>query len=394
VTKLPSSPELALLLRCLACDDSRDEHDALALLCRAVANWDILLELAQRHAVVPLVDQRLSRFPPGTVPPDVVNSLRTASQAGAVGSLQLSGSLVAAQRVLAAAGVDAMPFKGPTLATLLYASLSLRQYQDLDILVHPGSVESSRQALMAIGYLPVLEYSEDQRDSVKLSGHHEQFVNAADETTIELHWTLNNRSLTHDSFEHQWWENRQTVSIGGAAMRTLGPEQLILYLCMHGGKHSWARLSWLCDFQRALRKFPDADWNRIWALAAENGAARMVRIGLALVDELFDGYTLTKPATVGRRSDPDGDRVTALITARLLSDEVQELPLDFAVQLRSRERRRDQLRYTWHVLATPHPADVSLLGLPRALHGAYYVVRPVRLVLKHLVLRLRSVRVT
>ena len=271
MTALPASPELALLLRCLAGDDSADDSDELATACRAVVDWDLLLSLAQRHAVVPLLDQRLSRLAPGAIPADVASSLRTAAQAGALESLRLSGSLVAAQRALSDAGVDALPFKGPTLAALVYGSLSLRQYQDLDILVHRDKVEASRGALMTIGFAPVLAYNEDQRDSLKLSGHHEQLVNAAENTTIELHWSLNNRSLTHDAFESRWWENRQTVSIGGVPMATLGAEQLLLYLCMHGGKHSWARLSWLCDLQRAMQRFPGADWALIWAMAKENG---------------------------------------------------------------------------------------------------------------------------
>jgi hypothetical protein len=66
--------------------------------------------------------------------------------------------------------------------------------------------------------------------------------------------------------------------------------------------------------------------------------------------------------------------------------------VDFRVQLRARERKRDRLRYTWHVLATPHQADVALLGLPRVLHNVYYIVRPVRLLLKHLSRRVRPAR--
>jgi hypothetical protein len=219
-------------------------------------------------------------------------------------------------------------------------------------------------------------------------------VHAATGATIELHWSLNNRSLTHDSFEHHWWDNRQSVAIGGADMHTLGVEQMLLYLCMHGGKHSWARLSWLCDFQRALRAFPNAYWSRVWALARENGAARMVEIGLLLVESLLDGSALTAAAAQGRSPDAEATAISELIARRLRDQTSGEPSLDFRVQLRSRERGRDRLRYTWHILATPHPADVAFLGLPRALHGLYYVFRPVRLLLKHLSRRVRPARAT
>ncbi|MDB4910379.1 MAG: hypothetical protein JWO39_1202 [Gemmatimonadetes bacterium] len=387
-------PELSLLLQCAADDDTVAGAESTRRLASEVDDWQKFIELASRHALIPLVAQELALAAPDVVPPAIVADLRARSQQGVMRSLQLSGELVAAVHSLGAFGADPMPFKGPTLAVLVYGSLSLRQYEDLDILVRREEVDRARKALLSLGYSPVSAFNASQRASIRLSGHHEQLVNAATGATIELHWSLNNRSLTHDSFEHHWWDNRQSVAIGGVDMRTLGVEQLLLYLCMHGGKHSWGRLSWLCDFQRALRAYPNAYWSRVWALARENGAARMVEIGLLLVESLLDGGALTAAAAQGRREDPEAKMIAELIARRLREQASGEPAVDFRVQLRSRERQRDRLRYTWHILATPHPADVALLGLPRALHGVYYVVRPVRLLLKHLSRRVRPARAT
>jgi hypothetical protein len=167
---------------------------------------------------------------------------------------------------------------------------------------------------------------------------------------------------------------------------------MLLYLCMHGGKHSWGRLSWLCDFQRALRAYPNAYWSRVWALARENGAARMVEIGLLLVESVLDGSALTAAAAQGRSPDAEASAISELLARRLRDQKTGESSVDFRVQLRARERQRDRLRYIWHILATPHQADVALLGLPRALHSVYYIVRPVRLLLKHLLRRVRPAR--
>jgi hypothetical protein len=386
-----TSPEMALLLQCAGATGEQSYLET-ATLAGAVESWEIFLELASGHAIVPLVDQQLARIALGTVPPAIAASIGVAARESAVQSLRLSGDLVAVLSALSAAAIDAIPFKGPTLATLIYGNLSLRQFEDLDILVHREEVERSRSVLLSLGYVAVLPYDKDQRASMQLSGHHEQHAHPVSGTTIELHWSLNNRSLTHDSFEHHWWESRQGALIGGASMRTLGVEQMLLYLCMHGGKHSWGRLSWLCDLQRALVAYPDADWDRVWALAAESGSVRMVGIGLTLVDTLFEGAALTEPAASGRGCDMDANRVSTLIVNRFRNSDSSLPSPDFKVQLRSRERRRDQLRYVWHVFATPHPADVSLLGLPRALHGMYFILRPLRLTIKYLGRRLRFAR--
>jgi hypothetical protein len=387
-----SPPEMSLLLHCAGGDDSADGAEALRRLARDVADWQTLIELASRHALVPLVAQELALAASDVVPAAVLAELRARSQQGVMRSLQLSGELVDAVHAMSAFGADPMPFKGPTLAVLAYGSLSLRQYEDLDILVRRQEVERARKALLSLGYSPVSAYSESQRASLRLSGHHEQFLNPVTRSTIELHWSLNNRSLSRDSFEHNWWENRQSVSIGGVEMRTLGVEQMLLYLCMHGGKHSWGRLSWLCDFQRALRAYPDAYWSRIWALARENGAARMVEIGLLLVESVLNGSALTVVAAQGRSPDAEAMAISALLAGRLRDQTTRQSSVDFRVQLRARERKRDRLRYTWHVLAAPHQADVALLGLPRVLHSVYYIVRPVRLLLKHLSRRVRPAR--
>ena len=256
------SPEIALLLRCGRSDESR-QKDATRTLVSAVTNWPRVFELASRHAIIPLVDRTLSSTAGDLAPTDVSTRFREATQEGALNSLHLSGELVEAMRAFSEGGIDAIPFKGPTLAVLAYGNLSLRQYQDLDVLVHRADVERARTTLQRLGYAPVIAYNSDQRASLMLTGHHEQL--ARGNTTLELHWSLNNRTLTHDAFEEHWWEARQSVDIGGMTMCTLGAERLLLYLCMHGGKHSWARLGWLYDLQFALRSYPSADWATIWS---------------------------------------------------------------------------------------------------------------------------------
>ncbi len=383
------SPELALLLHAAANDGTLAARHRTRELVQAVANWPLFLERATQHAVIPLMDHEIGRNASDLVVPETSSRLRAAAQEGAMRTLRLTGDLVAVHRALVNAGVSAIPFKGPTLAALVYGNLSLRQFEDLDILVRDRELSRARDALFAAGFSPVLQLTDDQRASIVLSGHHEQLQHVGSGTTVELHWSLNNRALTHDAFEHQWWEELQPISIGGVAMHTLGPERMLLYLCMHGGKHSWARLSWLCDLHRALHTYPRADWEEIWRLAHQNGAARMVAIGLGLVNDLFDGQALTAPAWTRRHRDASAGRVCELLARRLRGEPELVRPIDFRVQLQSRERYRDRLRYTWHVIATPHPADVALLGLPRALHGLYYIARPLRLTWKYLSRRVR-----
>ncbi|HLB08640.1 MAG TPA: nucleotidyltransferase family protein, partial [Gemmatimonadaceae bacterium] len=194
------SPELALLLHAAASDGTLATQHRTRELVQAVANWPLFLERAAQHAVIPLMDYEIGRNAADLVAPETMSRLRAAAQEGAMRSLRLTGDLVAVHSALVSAGVGAIPFKGPTLAALVYGNLSLRQFEDLDILVRDRELSRARDALFAVGFSPVLQLSDDQRASIVLSGHHEQLRHPESGTTVELHWSLNNRALTHDAF--------------------------------------------------------------------------------------------------------------------------------------------------------------------------------------------------
>ena len=380
-----ASPELALLLQCAAADESGEGTVEAQPLVDDVADWDGFLRLASGHAIVPLAEQYLTRHIARGVPSHVQGQLRDSAQANAFRCLQLSAQLVSILRAFESDGIEAMPFKGPLLALLVYGNLSLRQFEDLDILVRRDDVERARRALSGIGFAPVIPYNDDQRASLQLSGHHEQLIDSSSGTTVELHWLLNNRAFSRDVVEREWWENQQSVTIGGFAARTLGQENLLLYLCMHGGKHEWARLGWLSDLAHTLRAYPNVDWNEIWRRGRETGSTRMLAVGVGLVRALFSDRSLTDSAFRNRPTDTKAEALVALLSARLRRGEQSDHPVDIGVQLQMRDRLRDRLRYTWHVVAAPHAADVGILKLPRRLHRAYYVMRPVRLLWKYLI---------
>ena len=379
------SPEIALLLRSVAADASEPASEELTRRAAAVADWAMVFDIAAKHTITSPVCRVLCRFPPGVVPREILDQFRGAAAEIAVRALRLTSDLVAIIRQLERCGVEALPIKGPTLAALVYGDLSLRAYDDLDLLVHPQDLDRATSALAGLGYRFREALSEHQRETLTTTGYHVGFEHPDSGTVVELHWLLNHRTLAHRDLERRWWTHTQSICLGGATMHTLAPEHLLLYLCMHGGKHSWARLSWLCDLRQALKCFPNADWSSIWRAADENGASRMVSTGLALVKDLLDGAALTSIPLSGRLPDPVATELAATVGDRLLHSPNQVRGVDFFSQLRFRERFRDRARYAAHILTAPHLADVSLLALPPLMRGAYYIFRPARLVWKHLV---------
>ena len=380
-----SSAEIALVLRCVSATDDSSVAE-IERLSSLVTDWPRLLELAARHAVVPLVNRRLARLPPGVVPEGALAALRSVARDGALRGLQLTSQLVSVMQELRRRGIDALPVKGPTLAALVYRDLSLRLYEDLDVLVHRRDVGAASRALEELGFASQKTF-DDSRDSLIQESHHATFVSAAGGAPVELHWSLSHRTVARESLETRWWAQRQKVDLGGTIVRTLKTELLVLYLCMHGAKHSWARIGWLCDLHQTLRRFDDIEWDVVWGIAHDAGALRMVTTGLLLVEELLSDSRFTSGAFDKRTPDRASRAIAAGIRRRLLDAPELVLGIDFAVQLQLRDRFWDKARYAIHILAAPWPSDVAALKLPLSLRGAYYVFRPLRLAWKHLLRR-------
>ena len=168
----------------------------------------------------------------------------------------------------------------------------------------------------------------------------------------------------------------------------MSPDDLLLVLCVHGAKHQFEMLKWVCDVAECLRAQRDAiDWARLHERSAALHAGRMVGLGLGLAHELL-GAPL--PADVARRIRAD----------RLLASLVRErretlfgesagssssLPR-LVFYLRAKDGWRDQARFCatyarqfLQRLVTPTVHDTQWVPLPARFASLYYVLRPVRL---------------
>jgi len=131
---------------------------------------------------------------------------------------------------------------------------------------------------------------------------------------VELHWGVIER---HFSFplDPKWlWGRLERVSLGGAAVLTLWPEDLLLILCIHGSKHLWERLSGICDVAELIRGGREMDWERITEQAAALGGERMFFLGHYLASDLL-GAAL--PEEVLQKAKAD-------LMAKILAREVHE----------------------------------------------------------------------
>src|SRR3954447_6759827 len=119
---LPSlAPEVAWVVGALRVPYGA-EMEALAQ--RPVSfSWSLVLETLRRNAVVQLVDPIARALPPESIPPEMIATLAADTRAVAFASLDRTNELIHVLDVLGAAGVRAVPYKGPVLAQVAFGNL-------------------------------------------------------------------------------------------------------------------------------------------------------------------------------------------------------------------------------------------------------------------------------
>jgi hypothetical protein len=235
--------------------------------------------------------------------------------------------------------MNALALKGPALAVRAYGHISAREFCDLDILVHPADLERAGLVLRQSGYRT------DPRNSTltELSRQgriHDIFVRDQDGGIVELHWKLNSDFERSPIEATGVWSRIQSVLLWDQPVLSLGVEDTLLFLCVHGFKHRWCRVKWLTDIAYLIRSTEQINWDALVLRSRGTGCYRMLLVGLSLASSLLGSVTppaIEKLARVDRMTLSLTDQIRSALLSGTPIDGVQEM----IYCLRARERFRD-----------------------------------------------------
>ena len=284
--KTPPRPEFDLLL--LSTRWPRDEGDAERIcgLLRRDVDWDRLLGIARRHGLVPMLYRMLAPLASSGIPIDVLAKLRFQAEAYRLRNLVLVSESLNALRALEAAGIIAMPYKGPALAAFLYGDFFLRQSADIDLLVRPCDAVRARHVLLGLGYVPNRAISE-RMEPLFVRLNCEFAFTIKKQVVVELNWRVSQWFWRLPEIPPAAWDRAGRLSLAGTSVPWFSAEDLLIVLCLHGSKHKWDSLKWIVDIAQLLRNHPDLDWREITDYARKTGAERMLALGLFLANDLL-----------------------------------------------------------------------------------------------------------
>jgi len=348
-----------------------------------VIDWAYLLRMAERHGLIPLLYWNLSATAPELVPFPIRERIHTLFLVNAARNLRLTGKLLRVLNLLEANGILAIPFKGPVLASSLYGNLAFRTFSDLDILVLKRDMVKSRDVLISSGFQWKPQLSPIQKADYKEDYGCLTFTDKNGRDWIEIDGWLSSRELPWN-FQLAYFAQRLTrVSLEGKMVPAFSPEDLLLILCLHGAKHYWSRLSWLCDIAELIRVYQRLDWGKVLTEADVRGGKRMLLLGLWLAHKLLEADLPNEVCSLIQ-----GDyRVQFLGDSIIKKFLLHETPvgtfglINFYLHLS--ENFKQRTAYLMRMVFTPTVEDMQDLPLPSPLSFLYYFAHPLRLLRKY-----------
>lgn len=362
----------------IECARARRDEAAVKSAARRVRDWNALLDRAAIHGLEPMLYWALDQIRPREVPPAVLARLRRRFQIVGLRNTILSRELVGLASRFRQIGLEIVSFKGPALAASLYEDPALRPASDLDLLVRPSHADRAASLLSDCGYKAA--YTLDRR--FFRSNCELPMCSAETGVTIDLHWALGPACFHHALDLRGLWRRVETVAVDGHPVPTLSRRDCLMFLCLHGAKHSWCSLRWLADVARLVDTAP-LDWDAVMAEARARRASRILLTGLLLASDVLGADVpaeIVEPARADERLAGIAVRARSRMAAAPLATAVTWEDLMF--QLSVLERGVDKLKFCWGHL-DPTPADLAALPLPPSLYLMYYALRPLRLLAKH-----------
>lgn len=358
-------------------------HARIERLTSEPLNWRRIDELAARHRIRPLLFKHIKmQAKRPAIPAPIWKQIQRHALFTVGRNLAQTVELIRIIKLLRAENIQAIPFKGPVMASRVYGNLALREFFDLDLLVHCEDLLRAKFLLAHHGYTsPPTQNNAHEAEHIDAQSNC-YFLSPDGNTRLELHCSFMQKWLGYGVDLEGVWKRASWIDVMDEPVRAMAREDLLPYLCAHGAKHHWERLFWIMDIAEFIRAENDMDWNALLAAAERDGNWRVVALGLYLAYGLLDA-PLPRD-TVKNVSTPQIRQLARAVGNWLFNEELRPATGDLEetrFYLKSKERVSHRLGYTTHLVkqaVAPSDEDRKFIKLPQPLKFLYPAIRPIR----------------
>jgi hypothetical protein len=376
-------PETELLFACTGGSLDAERLQRAGELLQCPLDWPSIIEKAQAHGVLSLLYRNLRNHFSGSVPASLLEKMKNRYFLQAARNLRMTRHFHRLLDCFEENQIPVIPYKGPALAVSVYGDLSLRSFVDLDFLVREKDLPRAKSLLYSQGYKWHFSLSRSREDSFLQSDEGCLMSHEQNGAVVEVDATIAPREFPVPLGVETFWDGTERTFFEGRPILSFKPEDLFLILCVHGSKHGWERLIWLCDLAELARQSKGMDLEKVMAQARKLGCERMVSLGLRLISGLFSSPL--PPEILQRTMTSEVDSLVDGVLGRF--EEGRFFPCQgFALTwyyLSLCERRRDRAGFFLRLAFVPSVLDWEFFPLPRILSPLYYLIHPLRLIGKY-----------
>jgi len=262
------SPEDKLILSSIKINLSISELEQLNDLIPQIQNWDYLINTVIDRGVGPLFLKKLPLLSNGPMVPELVRTKLQQSYYKTVSrGMVLQDNFRKIADVFSANGIAVIALKGVYLSEWLYRDLGLRQFSDIDLLVHEEDGEKCLALLSSMGYKSssvlsnLAEFVQEHFDIV----HYSPMV--LDGVSIEIHIKLHAKTEKYHLLVAEVWKNAIPATINESKVLAFNIYDLLIHLCLHLDKHvRVGHVQFTCfnDVTNLLNEHRDEiDWQKL-----------------------------------------------------------------------------------------------------------------------------------
>jgi len=340
-----------------------------------IEDWYAFIDLAYAHGVFPLVYKELKSYET-EIPQDVLQTMKTDNMSIVKQNMLMSAELIKVMKILEENNIEALAFKGPTLAQMAYGDITLRQYMDLDILVNKKDIYKTYKLLQNT-YTRDIERSESQ-EKIWFKYAHDLGLTAKNNVHVEFHWQMLDSDHPINLENINFFQNTHQIKINNYPISVISNEEFLIYLCVHGSKHLYERLEWIVDIDRFIN-FQKIDWKKFDNLIEGKNYQKFVYLGLYMANFLFG----TKIGISEYKNNNDIQKVTSHIFNlwQKNSDFTNKDNIRHMLKLFS--STLDKIYYIHKVYLKPTFTEYWYIDLPKPLYFLYYPLRQYLLMKKY-----------
>jgi len=301
-------------------------------------------------------------------------------------NLLLTAHLLTVTKALEKHSFNYLSIKGPTLSQELYGDISMRQFSDIDLFVEEKDMVEIAELLITLGYEPIFPLSLLTRQKFLKLDNDFSFRHSKTNALLELHWKLFplRHKMPLDFTELH--RHSQNIKLQNREIKTLSPQDNLLYLSLHGAKHIFERYEWVYDLDQLIRTYPDLDLMQLYRSAKE------IHLEVPFLLGVFLSHLLFKTPIPKEFESYKTAHIQSLIDSTVNYYGQGFVHWDESDKKRARflflsdlfQNKESKSIWLFKSLFKTTPVDVITFNLPDSLAFLYPVLRPFRLLYKHL----------